>query len=61
MFYMYKIRKKMKFKNIVKIFSIGLAVFMIIGCGEVSTTNTIITTIPVPDSVSVESCPAPLE
>ncbi|MBT8344494.1 MAG: hypothetical protein KJO45_07245 [Sulfurovum sp.] len=52
----------MKLKNIVKIFSIGLAVFMMVGCGDVSSTNTIITSIPEPELVSsVEWCPAPLE
>ena len=51
----------MKLKNMVKIYSIGLVVFMVVGCGDVSSTNTIITTIPVPDPVSVEWCPDPLE
>ncbi len=51
----------MKLKNIVKIFSIGLVVFMMVGCGDVSSTNTIITTIPVADPVSAEWCPDPLE
>ena len=48
----------MKLKNRVKIFSIGLVIFMMVGCGEISSTNTIITTIPVPDPVSsVSWCP----
>ncbi|MCO4846011.1 MAG: hypothetical protein KC427_08340 [Sulfurovum sp.] len=52
----------MKLKNMIKIFSIGLVVFMMVGCGDISSTNTIITTIPVSDPVSsVEWCPDPLE
>lgn len=47
----------MKLKNIVKIFSMGLVVFMMVGCGEESSTGTIITTIPVPEPVSVSWCP----
>ncbi len=50
----------MELKNIVKIFSIGLVVFMMVGCGDVSSPNTVITTITVPEPVSVPSCPDPL-
>lgn len=51
----------MKLKNMIKILSISVAVFMMVGCGDVSSTNTIITSIPVTDPVSVEWCPEPLE
>jgi hypothetical protein len=47
----------MKLKNIVKIFSIGLVAVIVVGCGEKSSTGTIITTIPVPEPVSVSWCP----
>jgi len=51
----------MKLKNIIKLFNVGLVVFMMVGCGETSSTNTIITSIPVLEPVSVEWCPEPLE
>lgn len=47
----------MKLKNIVKIFSIGLVAVIVLGCGEESSIETIITTIPVPEPVSVSWCP----